>query len=402
MNRKPQTANHEPQTVTRPPALVIEYSAPEEGFQGWLVMDTLYHRLSAGGMRVQKGLSRVHLVRMARNMTCKMRMCGLRVDGAKSGIDYDPSGPGKRAAMARFMAAIQPYISSRYSMGPDLNVEMAELESIGRDLGLPAVKIAVAGAQGWDLDYFRDRYRMLEREIEGFSLGRLRAGYGVAVAVCTVLDHLGLRCDQATVAIQGFGTLAKAAASTLDKKGVRIVAMADREKCLVAEDGAGLDIGRLLHAKGSLLPDREFGGDVRLADREEISRIPCDVLVPAAVENTITRTVAAQLQVRAVVPGANLAVTEAADSLLFERGIIVLPDLLSGCGGSLSMAGLFGPENHPGPEEVLAHVEKQMTTLVNQTLARSRSENIPPSLAALRICSEAVPVPGVKPYGDPT
>ncbi len=384
------------------PALVVEYIDPDEGFRGWLVMDTLDHRLCAGGMRVQKGLSRDHLVLMARNMTCKMRMCGLRVDGAKSGIDYDPSGPGKRAAMSRFMAAIKPFIISRYSMGPDLNVDMAELESIGQDLGLPSVKIAVAGAQGWGLDYFRARYQALDREVNGFSLGSLRAGYGVAVAVLTVLDHLGIPADRAMVAIQGFGTVARAATHTLAGHGVRIIAMADREKCLVAGAGAGLAVSRLLERQGSLLPEKGLDGNVRVTNREEIFTVSCDVLVPAAVENTITQTVAEQLQVRAVVPGANLAVTDKADNLLYRRGITVLPDLLSGCGGSLSMAGLFGPENHPEPAEVLAHVERQMTRLVSRTLARSMSEDITPARAALGICSEAMPEPGNKPYGKPT
>ena len=68
------------QNKEKSPALVIEYTDAEEGFQGWLVIDTLDHNLCAGGMRVQPGLSRDRLARMARNMTCKMRICGLRVE----------------------------------------------------------------------------------------------------------------------------------------------------------------------------------------------------------------------------------------------------------------------------------------------------------------------------------
>lgn len=351
---------------SRSPALVVEYTDTVEDFQGWLVMDTLDHQLSAGGMRVQKGLTREHLARMARNMTCKMRICGLRVDGAKSGIDYDPAAPGKRAAMSRFMAAISPYIRSRYSMGPDLNVEMSELESIGRDLGIPAVKMAVARAQDWDSAYFMERYRLLDSDIDGIPLGKLRAGYGVAIAALTILDYLNIRLDTASIAIQGFGTLAKAAAYGLDRKGVKIIALADQDKCIVSKNGQGLDVKKLLGTVGPLLPDAEYGNGVRVADREEIFSVACDVLIPAAVENTITENVAGQLQVRAVVPGANLAVTEKADHVLHQRKIPVLPDLLAGSGGSLSMEGLFGPKEHPGPEEVLTHVEQRMAKLVRQ------------------------------------
>ena len=385
----------------RPPTLVIEYTDPEEGFQGWLVIDALDHNLCAGGMRVQQGLTRGRLARMARNMTCKMRIAGLRVDGAKCGIDYNPAAPGKRAAMARFMAAITPYIRSRYSMGPDMNVEMAEIESIGRDLGLTSVKMAVARAQGWELPYFSKRYQILNREIDGWSFGKVRVGYGVAVAALTVFDHLGIPYEQATVAIQGFGNLAKAAAFGLERKGVRIMALADAEKCIVSENNQGLDVRKILETSGPLLPEKESGSGVRVTSREDIYNFPCDVFIPGAVEKTITEQVAGQLQVKAVVPGANLAVTAEAEQLLYQRDILVMPDFLTGCGGSLFMEGLFGPKDHPYPEEVLAHVEQRMGQIIKQTLARSLSEKISPTDAANRICAECVPQPGTRPYGDP-
>ena len=381
------------------PALVVEYTDPVEGFQGWLVIDSNDHNLCAGGMRVQKGLTRDHLVKMASNMTCKMRICGLRVDGAKSGIDYDPSAPGKHDAMTRFMRGIEAYIKHSYSMGPDLNVEMSELESAGRTLGFSSVKMAVAKAQGWDLDYFNERYQVLSKEVDGWELGKLRAGYGVAAATLAVLDHLEIPHQEASVVIQGFGTLAKAAVFGLDRKGVRIKAIADHEKSIIAENNGSLDIKQLLETEGTLLPKMENTQSVRTGASKEIFDIPCDVLVPVAIENTITAHIIPQLKVKAVVPGANLAVTNVADLLLFEKDIIVLPDLLAGSGGSLSMEGLFAPSDHPEPDDVLGHVEERMTFLVRQLLARSKEEKLPPSEAAIQICSEIVPQPGTRPYG---
>lgn len=384
----------------RSPALVIEYTDSEEGFQGWLVIDTLDHNLCAGGMRVQPGLTKDRLAKMARNMTCKMRICGLRVDGAKSGIDYDPAAPGKKAAMSRFISAISPYVMNRYSMGPDLNVDMADLEAIGQELGLPAVKMAVARAQGLEMSYFRERYKILSQEVDGWPLGRVRVGYGVAVATLAVLDHLAISYGQASVVIQGFGNLAKAAAFGLHRKGVRVMALADHEKCIVSANDQGLNLEQLLKTEGPLLPEKEYGSDVKVMAREEIFNILCDILIPAAVEKTITEQIAARLQVKAVVPGANLAVTAEADHVLYQRGIVVLPDLLSGSGGSLSMEGLFAPKDHPDPAAVLEHVEKRMAQIVQQTLARSLAEKITPAQAALRTCAEIVPQPGTRPYGN--
>jgi glutamate dehydrogenase (NAD(P)+) len=385
----------------RQPALTVEYTDPEEGFKGWLVIDALDHSLCAGGMRLQPGLTRERLAAMARNMTRKMRICGLRVDGAKCGIDYDPAAPGKQAAMARFMAAIKPYIMNRYSMGPDLNVRMAELEEIGHGLGLPSVKMAVARAQGWDLDYFSRRYQVTAMKVNGWSLAEIRAGHGVAAAVLAVLDHLGIPYHRASVAIQGFGTLAKATAYGLYRQGAKIAAFADCEQCIISNSPRGLDVQHLLKTEGTLLPRNLHGGAARVAASDEIFDVPCDIMVPAALEDTVTERTAPRLQVRAVVPGANLAVTPGGEELLHRKGILVLPDFLAGSGGSLSMEGLFAAREHPGPAEVLDHVTRRMARIVSQILLRSVEENISPTLAALRICEETMPQPDTRPYGEP-
>ena len=385
--------------INKEPALVIEYTDPVEGFKGWLVVDTLNHKLCAGGMRVQQGLSRDHLRDMARNMTLKMRIGGLRVDGAKSGINYDPLAPGKKAAVGRFLQAIKPYIQQYYSMGPDLNMEMAELEVICQGLGIPSPKMARAHAQGWDLEYFLQRYEILHEKGNDYSVSRLRAGIGVAEAALSTVRFIGIPYKQASVAIQGFGFLARAAAYFLQKAGVNIVAVSDVHKSLASETGQALDITSLLQSKGILLPDLEHEKDVRVSSPADIFTIPCDVLIPAAVENAITEEIASRLAVRAVVPGANLAVTAEAETILNERGIVVLPDFVVGCGGSLSMEGLFGPVDHPEPSAVLDFVKHKMATLVADLLDRGKRENITPTMAALRNCSEVVFTDRQKPYG---
>ncbi len=286
-------------------------------------------------------------------------------------------------------------------MGPDMNVVMPELEAIAAKLGIPSVKMAVAAAQGWEMQYFRKRYEVLRCDVKGWPLGKLRVGYGVAMASLAVLEHLAIPFDRASVSFQGFGSLAKAAALGLIGKGVRIAAVADQEKCIVSLDGKGLNVEPLLAIESPVLPDMDYGDTVRVAGREEIFDVPCDILVPAARENAVTEEVASRLQVRAVVPGANLAITAEADDLLHQRGIIALPDLLAGSGGSLSMEGLFGPDELPAPEEVLAHVEQRMTGLVKQILSRSSAENISPARAALRTCAEIIPQPGTRAYGNP-
>jgi len=378
--------------------LVVEYNDPVEGFKGWLVMDALAHRLCAGGVRVQKGLTSDCVMDLARNMTLKMRISGIRADGVKSGIDYDPQSPGKGEALYRFIRAIRPYVVERYSLGPDLNVSMPELDAIGKRLSIPSVKMAIAKAQGFDLAHFLERYQMLKAPFDHVTLGKIRSGFGLAAACLGVLDFLDISPKQATVAIQGFGGLGGGAAYALHRVGVKVIGLADQQRSLISPNKHSLDISALIRkSQGGLIPDGPGGGV--FGDRERIYDVHCDVLVPAAIENAIGSGIARTVAVKAIVPGANLAVTEEAENVLRERGIITIPDFIAGCGGSLSMDGLFGPPSHPSVQDVLNHVEKRMRCIVRKVLERSRSESITPRESALRMCSEAPLYPDSKPYG---
>lgn len=378
--------------------MVFEYTDPDEHFHGWLVIDGARHALCAGGMRVQPGLTRDHVMAMARNMTMKMRICGLAIDGAKCGIDYPPAAPGKRAAMARFMAAIKPFIAERYSMGPDLNTSMEELESIARELGIPSVKMAIAKAQGMDLPSFLARYEILSQKAIGeWTLGRLRAGYGVAMAALATLNDMAIPVRGARVSVQGFGNLAKAAIVALTEAGAIITAIADAEKCVMAGDDQPLPVAEFLNHPGTLIPTLN-ATTVRVLDKASILSQEADLLILAAVENVISAENAATIRAKAVIPGANLAITAAGDQTLFARGIVALPSFVAGCGGSLSMNGLFGPSQPPSPRQVLDYIGSAMTAMVDKILVKSRAEGINPTLAAHLICQTEPIAPNPRPY----
>ena len=387
--------------LNRKPELIVEYTDPLEGFKGWAVIHALSHKLCAGGVRVQKGLTLDCVRDLARNMTIKMLIAGIRADGAKCGIDYDPHSLGKKEAMYRFIRAIRPHIMERYSLGPDLNTTMCELDEIAERLSIPAVKMAIAKAQGFDLPSFLKRYRLLKQPLGNATLSRLRAGFGLAAACQGVLEFLNIPPQEATVAIQGFGGLGSAAAYTLHEAGIKIIAIADEKKSLISTNNQSLDIKAMLPATTNCgtgyLPSSGVNG--RYGDPSEIFDVKCDVFIPAAIENVITVDNAGVLPIKAVVTGANLAVTQEAEKMLNDRGVITIPDFVAGCGGSLSMDGLFGPENPPSAEEVLNHVNKRMRRIVKKVLERSQQDGVTTREAALRLCSEAPIYPEARPYG---
>jgi glutamate dehydrogenase (NAD(P)+) len=385
--------------LNREPELVVEYTDPVEGFKGWLAIDALSHKLCAGGLRVQKGLTRDCVVSLARNMTLKMRIAGIRADGAKSGIDYDPHSPGKTGALHRFIRSIRPLILERYSVGPDLNVKLRELDDIAKQLDIPSVKIAIAKAQGFDLPYFLERYRILREPVDHATVGRLRAGFGLAAACLGVLEFLGIPNEQATVAIQGFGALGSAAAYGLQKAGVKVIGIADEEKSLISTNEHSLDIKALVQQSVNGLIPKGWKNGGQFADRSHIFDVACDVFIPAAIENAIVQDNAKTISAKAIVPGANLAVTEEAERLLHNRGVITIPDFMAGCGGSMSMNVLFGPKSHPSVQDLLDGLGEGMRAMVKKVLERSQRDGTTPRKAALDLCSEAPIYPDARPYG---
>ena len=401
MEKKHGSVKVKTNILNRKQELIVEYTDSLEGFKGWAVIDALSHKLCAGGVRVQKGLTLDCVRDLASNMTTKMRIAGIRADGAKCGINYDPHSPGKKEALYRFIRAIRPYVLERYSLGPDLNTTMCELDDIAERLSIPAVKMAIAKAQGFDLPSFLKRYRILKQPFGHATLGRLRAGFGLAAACQGVLEFLNIPPQEATVAIQGFGGLGSGAAYTLHEAGIKIIAIADEEKSLISTNNQSLDIKAMLptttNCGTGFIPSSGING--RYGDRNQIYDVKCDVFIPAAIENVITVDNAGVLPIKAVVTGANLAVTHEAEKILIDRGIIIIPDFVAGCGGSLSMDGLFGPEIEPSAQEVLNHVNKRMRRIVKKVIKRSQQDGVTTREAALRLCSEVPIYPEARPYG---
>ncbi len=384
--------------VKKDPEILIEYTDPFEGFKGWLAIDSLSHKICAGGLRVQQGLTAQVVSDLASTMTLKMRIAGIRADGAKSGIDYDPNSPGKEEALYRFLKAIRPFVLERYSMGPDLNTKMKELDGITKRLGISSIKNAIAKAQGIGLPSFLNRYKILEQSAGYTTLGNLRSGFGTASACLGVLEFLQLPHDKATVSIQGFGGLGGGAAYSLYKAGVKIVAIADKEKSLISTNNECLDVPALLEKSvNGIMPYISDKGDYK--DSEAIYDTKCDVFIPAAIENVIREDNVGDLDVKGIVCGANLASSLTAEKMLHDKGVILIPDLMAGSGGSVSMDGLFGPVYPPSVQEVLQHVDRKIRKMVTDVLLRSKRDNVTPRTAAMKICSEAPIYSKAKPYG---
>ena len=167
----------------------------------------------------------------------------------------------------------------------------------------------------------------------GGSLGRNEAtGRGVVVVIQEAFKRLGWPLTDSRVAIQGFGNAGSICAKLLAELGLKIVAVSDSQGGIFSEKG--LDVSKLvaIKAKGGSVTDYPKNGTARIS-QEELLASKCDVLVPAALENQITEENVRRIKAKLVAEAANGPTTPEADRILYDREVLVLPDILANAGG---------------------------------------------------------------------
>lgn len=294
-------------------------------FEGFRVQHSSSRGPCKGGIRYHQDADIDEVKALAAWMTFKCAVVGLPFGGAKGAIKVDPTKLSRgelERLTRRYTAMILPIIGPEKDIpAPDVNTN-AEVMGWIMDSFSMLKGYAVPGVvTGKPLDI-------------GGSLGRAEAtGRGVTITTHEVLQKMGLKIDQSTVAIQGMGNVGSTSAKLLRQTGARIVAVSDVSGGLYHPEGLDLDaIFKYLSTRGNLLKDYHADGVSHISN-EELLTSDVDVLVPAALENQITEQVAARIRARIIVEGANGPTTVAADEILERRGIIVVPDILANAGG---------------------------------------------------------------------
>jgi glutamate dehydrogenase (NAD(P)+) len=213
------------------------------------------------------------------------------------------------------------------------------INTLGPDSDVPAPDVNTnERVMAWVMDTYSMHMRhtvtavVTGKPIEmGGSLGRREAtGRGCMIVTREALKHLGMPINGTTVAVQGFGNVGSVAAELLSREGCKIVAISDRTGGYFNQNGIDIDAA-IKHVKRVRSLDGFDGGDQ--VTNEELLLSDVDVLVPAALENVITSKNASKIRAKIICEGANGPTTATADSILDEKGIFVIPDILANAGG---------------------------------------------------------------------
>ncbi|MBL7848532.1 MAG: Glu/Leu/Phe/Val dehydrogenase [Cyclobacteriaceae bacterium] len=316
--------------VLKSPARQVIVSLPvtmDDGtirvFEGYRVIHSTILGPSKGGIRFDTHVNLDEVKALAAWMTWKCAVVDIPYGGAKGGVNCNPremsAGEIERLMRAYTLAMVDIFGADKDIPAPDMGTgprEMAWLmDEYSRTRGM-TVNAVVTG----------------KPIVLGGSLGRTEAtGRGVMVATLAAMGKLKINPYNATCAVQGFGNVGMWAARLLAERGLKVVAISDLSGAYYNE--AGVDIDKAVKYRDGNNGTLEGYTEAQKINGGDILTLPVEVLVPAATEDVITVSNAKKIQAKLIVEGANGPTSSKADSIIYEKGISVVPDILANAGG---------------------------------------------------------------------
>jgi glutamate dehydrogenase (NAD(P)+) len=293
-----------------------------EMYTGYRVQHNINRGPAKGGIRFDANVTLDEVRALAMWMTWKCSVVNIPFGGAKGGVIVDPRQLS-RAEMER--------LTRRYA------TEIAGV--IGPESDIPAPDVNTnPQVMAWIMDtYSMHQGYSVPAVVTGKPLsiggseGRMEAtGRGVYIVTREACRTLGMPFEGALVIVQGFGNVGSVTARLLHQAGCKVIGLSDVYGAIYNEDG--IDVNR------ALLHVQEHGRLSGLANSESVDgkallELPCDILIPAALEGQLTHANADRIQAKLVVEAANGPTTTEADAILADRGISVVPDILANAGG---------------------------------------------------------------------
>ena len=291
-------------------------------FTGYRVQHNINRGPAKGGIRYHPSVTLNEVKALAMWMTWKCAVVSIPYGGAKGGVACDPK---------QLTAQQLETLTRRYTS------EISLLIGPERDIPAPDVNTN-AQVMAWIMDtYSMHQGHSVPAVVTGKPLsiggseGRNEAtARGAVYCIIEAAKHLGIDLEDARVVVQGFGNAGMYSAKLLSELGVRIAGVSDTSGGIHNPDGLDpVKIDAFKRETGSV---SGYRGAERVSNRE-LLELPCDILVPAAIENQIDRENAARIQAKIVAEAANGPTSPDGDRVLFDRGIFVIPDILCNAGG---------------------------------------------------------------------
>ena len=353
-----------------------------EVFTGFRVHYNRARGPAKGGIRFSPDVTLEEVKALAAWMTWKCAVVNIPFGGAKGGVICDP-----RALSMRELE----HVTRRYT---------AEIMALlGPDTDVPAPDVNTnEQVMAWIMDTYSQHARhtvnpiVTGKPIEmGGSLGRRDAtGRGCMLVTLEAMRHMGIPVEGARVVVQGFGNVGSTAARLCAQRGMKVVGISDRTTGIYNPDGIDLESAEE-HVRANGVLEDFRGGDA--LTNPELLELDCEVLIPAAMENQITRANAPRIQARIICEGANGPTTANADAILEEKEVFVIPDILANAGG-VTVSYFEWVQNREGYywslERVESRLKKIMVNSFKDVMRFTESHGVSPRTASYMLAIDRV------------
>jgi len=363
-------------------------------FEGYRVQYNTARGPAKGGIRYHPNVTLDEIKALACWMTWKCAIVNIPFGGGKGGVICNP----KELSIAELERLTRRYTSEI-------------LPLIGPDNDIPAPDVYTnPQVMAWIMDTYSmtKGYTVLgvvtgKPVSLGGSLGRNEAtGRGVFYTVQSAAEYMKMQLRNATVVVQGFGNAGSVVARLLyEMEGCKVIAVSDSKGGIYHPNG--LNINEVIRHKektGSVVGY----GEAQNISNEELLRLECDILVPSALENTITEDNAGKINTRILAEAANGPTTPDADQILYDKGVFIIPDILCNAGGvTVSYFEWVQDESHLFWEEqdIYNRLEKVMKASFNDVLKIHLDRKVTTRVAAMMLgvgrCAEAIRLRGLYP-----
>ena len=354
-----------------------------EVYTGYRVLHSTVRGPGKGGIRFSPEVSLDEVRALAAWMTWKCAVVDIPFGGAKGGVICDPSKMSKselERVTRRYTAALSDWLGPERDVpAPDIGTNEQIMAWVMDTYSMHVRQATTAVVTGKPLDL-------------GGSRGRREAtGRGVMICCNKAIEQLRMKREGCRVIIQGFGNVGSQAAMLMHEAGYKIIGAADVNGGLYNEKG--IDVPKLYDWVYTLRkPLQEFDGGEKLTSREILFR-PCDILIPAAIENQITSENAHRVDCRILCEGANGPTTAHADAIIEKKGIFIIPDILGNAGGVTvsyfewvqDRQGFFWRES-----EVNERLQDVMEHAFDQVVLYARAHNVNNRIAAYIVAIDRV------------
>ncbi|HXF58505.1 MAG TPA: Glu/Leu/Phe/Val dehydrogenase [Candidatus Saccharimonadales bacterium] len=351
-------------------------------FTGYRVQHSIIRGPAKGGIRYHPDVTLEEVMALAAWMTWKCAVVGIPFGGGKGGIACDPSKMSKtelEKLTRRYTADMIDVIGPESDVpAPDVNTNEQTMAWIMDTYSMHARHTVTSVVTGKPLEL-------------GGSAGRREAtGRGVLFVIREAAKKMGMNLKGAKVVVQGFGNVGSVAADLLFKDGALIVGASDVKGGVA--NPKGLDFPALMKHVAEKKTVAGFPGGTPV-EGKKILEVPCDILIPAALENQITHVNASRISARIIAEGANGPTTHQADKILNKAGVMVIPDILANSGG-VTVSYFEWVQDRQGylwrEHEVNERLEHIMVTAFNDVARMAEEHKVSLRVAAFMLAIKRV------------